>query len=541
MARQRVVVRLVVCAAAACGGALVAGPVSAGGGPSPTPPPGPVSLPALPYDFNGDGYPELLIGHVGQLGGFWVMRGSASGPSTTTATHWTRDSPGITGSGQGMDTAFASGDFDRDGYADVAASRQLEPAPLGALAAGNVQVLYGSASGLTADRSQWWTQNTPGIADTAESSDQFGRSLAVGDLNGDGYDDLAIGVPEEDVGPSGSIEAAGAVHVLFGSPTGLTASASQFWNADSGGVPGVAAARANFGERIVVADVTSDGFDDLVLGLPYEQVGALVDAGAVLVLPGSANGPTAQGAQQWTAALSGLTNHEELYFGGALAAGDFGGTSDLELAIGITGRKVTPISVSPEGSLVVLTGTPAGLTATGRQLWTQSSPGIADDPEPFDVFGYRLAAGDVNGDGHDDLAVGANDEAGPWPTDESNDRRGVVHVLFGSTAGLTGTGSQFWHQDAPNVAGTAHEEEFFGSRVQILDWDRDGYADLAMGSTNDYVGPMSDQKTYQAGSTNLLFGTILGPTTARQQYWHQGAYAIPGPYGPDYLFGILGT
>ncbi len=117
-----------------------------------------------------------------------------------------------------MGTALASWDFDADGHADVAVG--IPDKRLGdAFGAGAVLVLYGSPSGLTA-RDQWWTQDSPGVKGASESWDSFGSALAAGDLDGDGYADLAVGAPREAVG---SAEQAGAVHVLYGAPTGLTA------------------------------------------------------------------------------------------------------------------------------------------------------------------------------------------------------------------------------------------------------------------------------------------------------------------------------
>jgi hypothetical protein len=101
----------------------------------------------------------------------------------------------------------------------------------------------------------------------------------------------------------------------------------------------------------------------------------------------------------------------------------------------------------------VLYGSAAGLTAAGSQLWSQASPGVAGEPEGADFFGLALAAGDFNGDARAELAVGAPGE---------NVNTGVVHVLLGSAAGVTATGSQLWSQDSPGVAGTAEQGDFFG-------------------------------------------------------------------------------
>ncbi|MEM3916594.1 MAG: FG-GAP repeat protein, partial [Candidatus Nitrosocaldus sp.] len=107
--------------------------------------------------------------------------------------------------------------------------------------AGAVNILYGSSSGLQASSpdDQFWHQDSTGVEDVAEDFDLFGSSLAAGDFNNDGRDDLAVGVPVEDIG---SIIDAGAVNILYGSSSGLQASSpdDQFWHQDSPNVDGVA-------------------------------------------------------------------------------------------------------------------------------------------------------------------------------------------------------------------------------------------------------------------------------------------------------------
>ena len=134
-------------------------------------------------------------------------------------------------------------DFNGDGYADLAVGVPGEDVN-GVKYAGGVNVLYGSSRGLTTTGNQLWTQDSPGVKDAAEEFDRFGSALAIGDFNGDGYADLAVGVPGEDVG---RVAYAGAVNVLYGSPSGLTAEGDQFWHQDSPGVKDTAEVGDGFG------------------------------------------------------------------------------------------------------------------------------------------------------------------------------------------------------------------------------------------------------------------------------------------------------
>jgi hypothetical protein len=96
-----------------------------------------------------------------------------------------------------------------------------------------VNVLYGSATGITDQGNQFWNQGSPGIPEDPEKNDGFGRELGTGDLNADGYLDLVIGVADESIG---AIIHAGGLHVFLGSAAGLTASGTQFWSQDSPGI-----------------------------------------------------------------------------------------------------------------------------------------------------------------------------------------------------------------------------------------------------------------------------------------------------------------
>ena len=122
-----------------------------------------------------------------------------------------------------------------------------------------------------------------------------GPALATGDFDGDGHDDLAAGVPGKD---SGRARDAGAVTVVYGGPEGITTDGSQQFVSGIGGVAGVAETGDLLGAALAAGDFDGDGYDDLAVGAPGEDVNGLVDAGAVVVLRGSASGLTATGSKQ---------------------------------------------------------------------------------------------------------------------------------------------------------------------------------------------------------------------------------------------------
>ena len=129
---------------------------------------------------------------------------------------------------------MAPGDFDGDGFDDLVVGVPFEGIG-GHRDAGAVQVLFGSGAGLSAEGNEFWDQDSPGILGVSERSDAFGYSVASGDFDGDGFDDLAVGVPYEGIGAESE---AGAAQVLFGSGVGPSAEGNQFWHRDTLGILG---------------------------------------------------------------------------------------------------------------------------------------------------------------------------------------------------------------------------------------------------------------------------------------------------------------
>ena len=161
-----------------------------------------------------------------------VIYGAPGGLTDVGDSLWTQDAAGIEDGAEAGDMfggVLATGDFNHDGYADLAIGVRLEDVG-GKADAGAVSVIYGSAEGIGAAGNQFWHQDSPDVADVAEASDEFGGSLAVGDFNNDGYHDLAIGVRLENIG---GIMDAGLVNVIYGGDNGLAAPGNQTWSQNS--------------------------------------------------------------------------------------------------------------------------------------------------------------------------------------------------------------------------------------------------------------------------------------------------------------------
>ncbi|MFJ1605552.1 FG-GAP and VCBS repeat-containing protein [Streptomyces sp. NPDC088253] len=453
-------------------------------------------------------------------------------------------------------TKVPQADFNGDGIGDVAFSAQGAYVS-GQKAAGQLVVLYGTHSGVSAAKRSTLSQNTAGVPGTAEAGDAFGAETAYADFNGDGYDDLAVSSPHEKFGNDAD---AGGLAVLWGSPSGLTGKGVAI--ADPAG-----SSHDLWGKNLAAGDFDGDGKADLAVGNTsstiYVYKGGITSSGAAglartTIKPPIQSGGNARGPMNLTAGDINGDGRTDLVVDGFETKTDYGwntnyyvpGTANglsvsaaktlktgIITAIGdingdgfgdiVSGAPwdntklsdgTTPPDSAYGGKVNITYGSASGPASTaGISQNTGSVPGTS---EKNDSFGYELDLGDINGDGYQDLVVSTAYEDLDGHADA-----GMVTVLYGSAHGVnTSSGAQAFAQSTPGIPGNDEKGDLFGLDVKLDDVSGDGRADLLVGSdenagdgTVTYL-PSNGSKITTTGSRAIWPGDAGVSTTGTPSF-----------------------
>ncbi|WP_306323808.1 MULTISPECIES: VCBS repeat-containing protein [unclassified Streptomyces] len=376
-------------------------------------------------DLDGDGYGDLVIGSKSKDAGSVILWGSASGLTGGTKIATYGRSPQI-------------GDFDGDGKADLALLADMgsygdDPEHQdAALWKGPVSRAGAPAQKLNfMDKSEWWgygkddatcVDDEYGCVDGPDSTTGPVSFEAVGDLNGDGSDDLVLNSYAGDGMWSNS--------VLYGSGSGF----KRGWAPDTQG-------------KLASGDVNGDGIDDLVVGSG--------DGNAKVTLAfGSKDGLSGDATQTFDQSLPGFYGAQESgdHLGSCVSVADVDGDGKAEVALGISGEDFSGLTNA--GSFALLHGTADGVTGEGSQVLNQNSADVPGVAESGDAFGAGCQLADTNGDGKRDLAVTSTAE---------NDSAGAIWSFPGTATGITASGSVAF---GPKDLAAPYTKALFGNPVR---------------------------------------------------------------------------
>lgn len=453
-------------------------------------------------DFNCDGIDDLAIGSpdfdflaATDSGALQVIYGSPGGLDSTDSEFFDQispDLPDVPELGDRFAAALAAGDFDGNGCADLAIGTPLEDIGAGDEAivdSGTVTILVGGPFGLGAGFVFDQDSDLGGeIAGVREAGDRFGAALVAADFDLDGLDDLAIGVPGENL--VGLIDA-GAVNVLFGSAFSVRGSRDVvYFRGGSGELPESPEEGEQLGFALAAGELTTFSGQELAIGCPFrDPAGDPADAGQVLVV--SEVGDASPNISSILASSAAVPGEPELEarFGAALAAADFDGDGFGELAIGIPGQGDGAPEPLDHGAVVVVE-----IDTSNGILLTQSQLG-PDQEEAFDQFGSAVTAGDFNADGRIDLAIGV-----PFENLGGLLNAGMAHIVYGTVSGFDLDDAQTWIQ----TLDPSEDDDQFGFALATGNFSGRAGADLAIGVPGEELGAAA-----AAGGVNVIYSLTL--------------------------------
>lgn len=369
---------------------------------------------------------------------------------------------------------------------------------------------------LQSSGTQFWHQGSPGVPVGPEANAEFGDAVSSGDFNCDGFDDVAFGMPRDDLIGA---DDGGRVLVLYAesSGAGLGTSGPQVWSQAGTAVPGDPSAFDGFGRTLASGDFDNDGCDDLVIGVPGDDVDGVFNAGGVHVIYGSSAGLSITGIDYWHQGPDSAGANLEAgdLYGSALAVGDFNDDGRDDLAIGSPGEDIG--TNDDAGSVQVLFGSAFGLLASGDVILRRGT-NLFGTPVAGERLGSVLAAGNVAGIPGDELVIGIPEYDITIPAFlPAAGAIMLVSDIDGNVFNATYT------QDSNDIPGVAEAGDELGSALALGDFDGNGFLEVAAAARGeDIEQPAPERETvgvvnifdFTAGAHDLWSQDDLGPEQA---------------------------
>jgi FG-GAP repeat/FG-GAP-like repeat len=411
------------------------------------------------HDINGDGYADFVVtapARASAMGSVYVYYGAATPQYAVAASN----APTVITGGatsRSFGTAIALGDINGDGYADLAVGAEQDNSYQGAM-----WIFYGSGGGIPSQAAS--ATSYAGIA----TGDYYGGAVAIGDLNGDGYQDVVVGARERP-GPTGEI------YAYLGSASGLSVTKATTKTGTGG---------ERLGSSLSISDVNNDGLADVIVGAPTAS------PSLAYVFHGIASGFNASAAAT-------ITGEAADRFGDGSATGDFNNDGYVDIAVQARDHNA---GLATQGKVYFFSGSTAGFT----NFTANSSTHLNFSGElSGSTLGRSIRITDANGDGFADLFFSSYLPAST---------PGKIYFLPGSASGFSSANAAAITQQITGIT------------------NGDGLSDIVAGSYNRNAGAGGGQ-----GTASVFLGGSAGFSN---QSSAAAAFTLNGEAGAD-NFGLV--
>ncbi len=384
--------------------------------------------------------------------------------------------------------AIAAGDIDHDKIDDIVISAPLAD----------------GQNNLRLDSGEIWIYQPPSFSSAViygpEANDQMGDSVSVGNIDGDDQLEIIIGLKNGD-GDQNLKTDSGEVWVVNGDAV-ISASFIDLSTPPPTETTVIYGPDSNdfAGTHVTSGDINGDGYDDVILSAPYGDgpSNGRIDSGEVWVIYGHAGGLSSvidlNSPPGNTLVIYGVDSND--LFGSSLATGDVNGDGYDDIIIGVEMSDGYANTRIGSGEVWVIFGSD-NLTGSLDLFSPPANSMVIYGKEGGDALGYSVSTGDIDGDGYDEIIMGANTAKGVGITYSKS--TGVVWILSGGSS----LPLSIDLQNPP--AGTLiqygpFQNSLFGDSVLIRDLDMDGYGEIIVGATGG--------GTSSAGETRIYYGSL---------------------------------